>query len=146
MRKRLIISILIGKRRKALLESFKVLERKHRGRREHRDLLVIADRFERGAHGDFRLAVTHIATKQAVHRLVRLHVALYVGDRLFLIFRLVVLEGIFKLFLPLGIGLEAVALRHAPFGVELQQFVGHILHGLLDACLGLGPLAPCQGG
>ena len=31
-------------------------------------------------------------------------------------------------------------MRGLALGVELQQLVGHVLHGLLDAGLGLGPL------
>ena len=58
-----------GNGREALLESFEVLEGQHRGGRQHGDLLVVADGFERRAHGDFRLAVAHIAAEQAVHRL-----------------------------------------------------------------------------
>ena len=48
-------------RPEALLESFVVLERENGRRREHRDLLVVADRFECRAHRDFRLAVTDVA-------------------------------------------------------------------------------------
>ena len=50
-----------------------------------------------------------------------------------LVFRLVELEGIFELALPLAIGGEAVALCRLAHRVELQQLLGHILHGLLHA-------------
>ena len=49
-----------------------MLEREHRGGREHRHLLAIAQRLERRAHGDFGLAVAHVAAEQAIHRLRRL--------------------------------------------------------------------------
>ena len=55
--------------RKALLESFEMLESKHGGGRKHGDLLVVTDCLESGAHGDFCFAVSDIAAEQAVHRL-----------------------------------------------------------------------------
>ena len=55
------------KRREAAPERFVVLEREHRGRREHGHLLRIGKRFERGAHGHFRLAVADVAAEQPVH-------------------------------------------------------------------------------
>ena len=37
-------------------------------RHQHRDLLAIGDRDERGAQRDFRLAEAHVAADEAVHR------------------------------------------------------------------------------
>ena len=128
-----------GKGREALLESFVVLKRQDGGGREHGDLLVVADGLEGGAHGDFCLAVTDIAAEQAVHRELRLHVALHVGDGLRLVVGLVVFEGVFELLHPLGVGGEDMTLRSLALRVELEQFVGHVLHRLADAGLGFGP-------
>ena len=66
-RKRLSISIAHREGRKAPLEGLEVLEGEHGGGREHRDLLAVAQRFERGAHGDLGLAVAHVAAQQPVH-------------------------------------------------------------------------------
>ena len=107
--------------------------------REHGDLLVVADGLERRAHGDFRLAVADVAAEQAVHGLRGFHVARDVGDGLGLVFGLVELEGVFELaneFVARG---EGVALGHFAFGVKLEEFVGHVFHGLAHAGLGLGP-------
>jgi hypothetical protein len=57
-----------------------VLERQHRGRGEHRDLLAVHDRLERRAHRDLRLPVADIAAEQAVHGRRRFHVPLDVGN------------------------------------------------------------------
>ena len=62
-------------RGEALPQRLQVLEREHGRRREERDLLAVHHRLERGAHGDFGLAVADIAAEQAVHRRRRLHVA-----------------------------------------------------------------------
>ena len=128
-----------GKRRKALLESFVVLEGEDGGGREHRNLLVVADGLERGAHGDFRLAVAHVAAQQAVHGLGRFHVALDVGDGGLLVFGLAEFEGVFELAHPFVVGGEGMALGGLALGVELEQLVGHVLHGLAHARFGLGP-------
>ncbi len=50
-----------GKGGKALLESLPMLEGQDGCRSQHRNLFVIAHRFEGGAHGDFCLAVAHVA-------------------------------------------------------------------------------------
>src|SRR6185437_5893595 len=78
-RKRLIISMATGKAAKRCL-NVSVLEGKDSGGREHRNLLVVADGLEGGAHGDFRLAIAHVSAQQAVHGLGRFHVTLDVID------------------------------------------------------------------
>ena len=126
-------------RRKPLLEGFVVLEGEYGGRREHSRLLVITDRLERGAHRDFRLAVADIAAQQPVHGQLRFHVTLHVDDGLSLVLGLAEFEGVLKLLHPLGIGRELVALCGLTLRIELQQFVGHVLHRLAHTSLSLGP-------
>ncbi len=109
-----------GKRREALTESVVVLEREHGRRRQHRNLAIVADRLERRAHGDFGLAITHIAAQQAVHRRGRLHVMLHVNDGVHLVFGLVELEAVFKLVLPFGVGSKGVAFGGLARGIKLQ--------------------------
>ena len=128
-----------GKRREALAQRLLVLERQDRRRREDRDLLAVHHRLERGAHGDFGLAVADIAAQQAIHRRRRLHVALDVGDRRALIGRQLVRKGVLELLLPVRVGGKRVAGDGLARGVELQQLLGHVAHGLLDARLGLLP-------
>src|SRR5260370_15241931 len=55
--------------RETLLERLVVLECEYGGGCEYRDLFIVADGFECGAHGDFGFAVAHIAAQQAVHGL-----------------------------------------------------------------------------
>ena len=62
------------------------------------------------------------------------------ADRGELVVGLVVVEGVFKLALELVVRREGRALRGVALGVELEQLVGHVLHGLRHAGLGLGPL------
>ncbi len=55
---------------------------KHRGRHEHRSLLVVGRSLERGAYGYLRLAETHVTAYQTVHRPRRLHIGLHgLGSR-----------------------------------------------------------------
>ena len=128
-----------GKRGKAILQRLHVLEGEHRGRREKRDLLAVHRRLERGAHGDLGLAVADVAAQQPIHRRRRFHVALDVGDRRALIRRQLPLEGVLELLLPVGVGAEGVTRHRLARGVELEQLLGHVAHGLLDARLGLLP-------
>ena len=121
-----------------------MLEGQHGGRRQHGDLAIVADGLEGRAHGDFRLAVADVAAEQAIHRRRRFHVVLHVDDGVHLVFGFVELEAVFELALPLGVGGEGVPLGRAARGVELQEFLGHVLHGLLHASLGFLPLLRAQ--
>ena len=56
-----------------------------------------------------------------------------------LVRRQVVLERVVELLLPVRVGAEGVAGDGLARGVELQQLLGHVAHGLLDARLGLLP-------
>ena len=73
-----------------------MLERQHRGGRQHGDLLGVGDGLERGAHRHFRLAVAHVAAKQAVHGQRRFHVALHVFDGALLVGRFFKLERVLE--------------------------------------------------
>ena len=124
----------------AAAEGAEVLVGEDRGRREHGDLLAVQDGLEGRAHRDLGLAVTDVAAEEPVHRLVRLHVALDVGDRLRLVGGLDVLEGVFELLLPGGVLGEGEAGREPAARVELQKLVGHVAHRLLHR--GLAPAPP----
>ena len=88
-----------GELRKPLLECLEMLKAENRGGRQHRDLFPVLHRFEGRAHGHFRLPIAHVAAQQPVHRRRRFHVVLDGPNRRKLVFRLVVIEGVFKLFL-----------------------------------------------
>src|ERR1700746_3361242 len=87
----------------AALEGFEMLEGKNSRWRKDRNLAVVLNGFERGAHSDFSFAVADISTEQAIHRHRGLHILLdvsYGGD---LIVSFVVIEGILEFPLPLRI-------------------------------------------
>ena len=128
-----------GKRREAALEGFEMLKREHSGGREHGHLLAVAQRFERGAHGDFGFAEADVAAQQAVHGMRRFHVALDLLGGAELVLGLGELEGVFEFALPVGIGREGEAFGHAALGVELQQLIGHVAHFGFDAGFARGP-------
>ena len=113
-----------------------MLERQHRRRRQDRHLLAVHHRLERRPQRHFGLAVTDIAAQQPIHRHRRFHVALDVSDGGGLIRGQVVRERLFELFLPVIVGGERVARHRLARGVELQQLLGHVAHGLLHAALG----------
>src|SRR4029077_3185627 len=108
------------KRGEAAAESFKVLESQHRSWSEHGHLLGVGDRLERGAHSYFRLAVAHVAAKQAVHGLLTLHIALDIPDGDGLVRRFFKLEGVFKFPLELSVRRKREALSRFPAGVQPQ--------------------------
>ena len=85
-------------------EGIEVLEGQHSRRSKHGHLSAVLQRLERRAHGDFGLAVAHIAAEQTVHRRRSFHVALHVDDRVHLVFGLAEFECVFELALPLRIG------------------------------------------
>ena len=103
------MSIFAGNAAKRSRRVFEVLRGEHRRGREDRDLLAVHHRLERGAHGDFRLAVADVAAQQAIHRRRRFHVALDVGDRGGLVGRELELERALELLLPVRVGAERVA-------------------------------------
>ena len=117
-----------------------MLEAQHRGRRQHRDLAAVLHRFERRAHRHFGLAVAHVADQQAIHGQGRFHVALDVGDGGDLVVGLGKVECVFELALEFVVRRKRMPLCGLALRVELEQLVGHILHGLAHARLGLRPL------
>ncbi len=126
------------KPREPLAQGLLMLKGQNRGRREERDLLAVHHRLEGAAHRHFGLAVADVAAQQAIHRRGRFHVALDVGGRGLLIDGQLVLEGVLEFLLPVRVGAEGMARNGFARGVELEQLLGHVAHGLLD--LGLGPL------
>jgi len=128
-----------GEGGEAALEALEVLEGEDGGGGENGDLFAIAEGLEGGAHGDFGFTEADVADNEAVHGHNGLHVALDVADGGELVLGGVVLEGVFKFALPVGVGGEGEAFGHAALGVELEQLVGHVLHPGLDAGFGLLP-------
>ena len=114
------------------------------GRHEEGDLLAIVDRLEGGAHGDFSLAVADIATDEAIHRPVGLHVALDGIDRMQLVLGFLVRERALHLLLPRAVRAVNIPLDQLAFGVELEQVVGDLGDGALGALLDGLPVRRAQ--
>ena len=130
-----------GKAREALGEGLEVLLDQQGRRHQHRDLLAVLDRLERGAHRDLGLAEADVAREQPVHRDRLLHVGLDLIDRLQLVGRLGERERLFELALPRGVGSERVTLGRHARRVELDELDRDVAHRPARAALGLRPVA-----
>ena len=117
-----------------------MLRDEQRGGHEHGHLLAVLNRLEGGAHGDLRLAVADVAGDEPVHRDRLLHVGLDLLDRVQLVGRLHVGEGVLQLALPRGIRRERETLRGLSLGVQAHQLTGDLLRGGLGLRLGLLPI------
>ena len=117
-----------------------VLIGQQRRRHEHRDLLLVGNRFERGAHRHLGLAVADVAADEAVHRPCSLHVGFGGVEGFLLVGRRFVGESLLHLGLPRGVGTEGEAPRHLALGVELDEFVGNLCQRFADARLGARPI------
>ena len=87
-------------RREPLAERRVVLGREDGRRDEHRDLLVVLGRLERGPQRDLGLAVADVADDEPVHRSLLLHVGLDLDGGAQLVDRLLVRERGLQLALP----------------------------------------------
>ena len=128
-------------------EGVGVLGDQQRGRHQHRDLLAVLHRLERGAHRDLGLAVADIARDQPVHRDDLLHVGLDLVDGRQLVGGLGIGERVLEFALPGRVGAKCVALGGLPGGVELDQLAGDLANGLAGprlAGLPVGPAHPVE--
>ena len=94
-------------------EGFEVLQCEDGGWHEHSHLLIVAGRFEGGAHGNFRFAKSHVATDKTVHRARTFHVALHFFCHAQLIRRVLVGKARFQFVLQERVGTEGKALGFA---------------------------------
>ena len=130
--------------RKALGKIIVMLMRQQRGRDQHRHLAVVLHRFECGPHGHLGLAVPHVAADQPVHRLARFHVAGDVLDRFQLIGRFLVFEGGFELVIQRAVVAIGVPLGQLAVGIEIDQFLRHLLDVFLHPRRRPGPARATQ--
>ena len=116
---------------------------------EDSDLVAVLDGLESGAHSDFGLAVSDVAGEQAVHGNGLFHVGLDFVDGDELVGGLHVGEGVLEFALPWRVWPEGVPLGLLAHGVQADKFLSDLVHGLLRACLGFGPVGAAhlrQGG
>ena len=122
-------------RREALAERRVVLRRQDGRGHEHRHLLAVLGRLERGAQRDLGLAVADVADDQPVHRPHALHVGLDLGGGAQLVDRLLVRERGLHLGLPGRVVGKAWPWAAAARGVQREQLLGEVADGLPDPLL-----------
>ncbi len=121
-----------------------MLAREQGRRHQHCGLEAVLHRFEDGPDGDLGLAEADIAADEAVHRSGVFHVRLDVGDRLQLVVRLWIGEGLLQLGLPGRVRGEGVPRRRRPALVELNELAGDLPGGRADARLLLLPVRAAE--
>ena len=128
----------------AARESLRVLLRQHGGGHQHRDLLAVHHRLERGPQRDLGLAVADIAADQAVHGPAGFHVCLDRLDGDKLVTRLLVGESRLQLRLPDAVGRKRVAFGRLARRVKLQQVGCDVVHRLARLLLDPLPVSRAQ--
>ena len=118
-------------------ERLRVLLSEKGGGHQHGDLLTVLYGLECRSDGNLGLAESDVATDETVHGGRRLHVALHLGDRIQLIGRLHVPEGVLHLALPGSVRAERMTGDQQSRLVELHELARY----LLDRGTSLGPRA-----
>ena len=131
-------------RREPLGERLEVLAGEHGRRHEHRDLLAVLGRLERGPQRDLGLAVADVADDQPVHRPARLHVDLDLFGRAQLVGRLLVRERRLHLRLPRRVGRVREPLGRLALRVQRQQLLGEVVDRLADPLLRPQPVGAAE--
>ena len=98
-----------GEIREAFAEGPAVLVAEHRRGHQDGHLLAALDGLEGRAHGQFGLAVAHVAAEQAVHRPRPLHVALDLAQGRDLVGRLLIGKALLEFLLPVRVRLVSDA-------------------------------------
>ena len=133
--------------REPLPEGLAVLVGEQRGGDEHRDLLAVLHRLERGTDRDLGLAEADVAAHQPVHGDGLLHVVLDVLDGAQLVGGLLERERLLDLVLPRRVGAERVARAGQPAPVEDDELLGDLAGRGPDPGLGaleVGAAHPVQ--
>ncbi len=126
------------------LERVEVLLRQDGRGDEHRHLLAVLHRLERGAQRDLGLAVADVTDHQAVHGPAAEHVGLDFLDAARLVGRLGVREALLELALPVRVGAEGEAGGRFARRVDLDQLAGEVADRASDAGLRALPLGPAE--
>ena len=117
-----------------------MLKGKDRRRHEHGALLALRDALKGGAQGNLRFAKAHVAAKQAVHRVVFLHIAFDFVNTAQLIVRFLKLKAPLKIILHVRIRGEGVARRLHALRIELRELLCHIFDSGAHTRAGFLPL------
>ena len=123
-----------------------MLKGQYGGRHQHGYLLVVASGFEGGAYSHLRLAKSHVATDQAVHRARAFHVVLHLLGRFQLVGCVLVEERCLQLVLHIIVGREGEATLVTALGIELDEVARYVLDALLGLLLEFVPSARAEYG
>ena len=127
-------------------ERLEMLKGQYGGRHQHGYLLVVASGFEGGAYSHLRLAKSHVATDQAVHRTRAFHVVLHLLRRFQLVGCVLVEERGLQLVLHIIVGREGEATLVTALGIELDEVARYVLDALLRLFLEFVPSARAEDG
>src|SRR5689334_6708875 len=117
-----------GKIRQPIAEGARVLVSQNCRRNEHDHLLAALDCLEGSANRDFRLAVTDVTYKQAIHRAGLLHVAFHIGRSSSLVGCVLEQKRRLQLTLPHCIRDVRRTRRNFSPRVKVEQLDGHLLN------------------
>ena len=128
----------------AALEGVEMLLGENGGRDQHRHLLPILHRLERGTQCDLGFAIADVADHEPIHRPSPEHVGLDLLDAARLVRRLGVREALLELALPGRVGAEREAGRGLARRVDLDQLARQVADGTPHARLRPLPLGAAE--
>ena len=105
-----------------------MLKGKYRGWYQDGRLLAVDGSLEGGAHGNFCLAESHIATDEAIHGSRTFHISFHIGCGLQLIWGIFIDETGFEFVLEVAVGAVGETFLLAATGVELNEVAGDVLN------------------
>ena len=106
-----------------LLKRQIMLLRQHCRRCQHRNLLAVHHSLKSRTNRHFGLAIANVAAQKALHRLRLFHICLDFGNRLKLVRRFLIREGLLKLLLHHRIGAERMTRHNLALRIQLQQLL-----------------------
>ena len=109
------------------------------GRHQHRHLLAIHNCLEGSTYSHLGFAKAHITAKEAIHRLLTLHVRLYLSYGRQLVMGFLIRESILKFTLPYSIRRKGISLIPLSLGIKVDELLGNILNRGTNLILCLGP-------
>lgn len=129
---------------KALEDRLIVLKGKDRRWHEHGALLALRNALKGGAQGNLCFAKAYVAAKQAVHRIIFLHIAFDFVNATQLIVCFLKFKAPFKIVLHVRIWRECIAWRLHALRIELGKLLCHIFDSGAHARAGFLPLLAAE--
>ena len=111
-----------------------MLQGQDSGGNQHRNLLAVPHRLERGPYGNFGLSEAYIPADKPVHGIGFFHVVLHRCCSALLVGGILVHERRFQLLLHIGVGGKGISFRRLTLGIQLDE----VLRYILDLLLGVG--------